>query len=919
MKLIKRKEPAEKSQTGNDKLLEAARSEGQALLDKYNNTIEQGYDEQQVEAAQEKYGKNQISHKDQDTLGKRLMESFVNPFTIVLFVLSIIMIVFDLILPIVNNEPDNVDPWGFSILIVMVLLSGGLRFVQEMRSSNAAEKLKSMIRTTTCVVRDGKKIEIPLDEVVVGDIVWLASGDMIPADLRILYCKDLFVGESSLTGESEPIEKTYNQLTFDHMNALELNNLAFMGTNVVSGTAMAIVIATGDHSQFGSVARTLVGKRNKTSFDKGVNSVSWLLIRFMALMVPTVFVVNGITKGVVLGGGLESWVQALMFGLAIAVGLTPEMLPMIVTTGLAKGAVNMSKKKTVVKSINSIQNFGAMDILCTDKTGTLTEDEIALEYYLDISGNEDTRILRHAFINSYYQTGVKNVMDNAILKHSKDKEMLGLMHNYIKVDEIPFDFIRRRMSVVVKSATGKTQLITKGAVDEMLSICSQAEYGGGVNPVPLTDSIKANILQKVEKLSSEGLRVLCIAQKNNPSVEGVFGIHDENDMVLIGYLAFLDPPKQSATAALQALKEHGVQIKILTGDSLPVTRCVASKVGLNADRFLIGSQITSMTDAELSAACQEVTIFAKLTPQQKVRIVKLLKDNGHVVGFMGDGINDSGALKEADVGISVDGGVDIAKEFADIILLEKDLMVLEQGIIEGRKTFANIVKYIKMTASSNFGNMFSVVVGSALMPFLPMLPIQILTLNLIYDISCMSIPWDNVDAEYLKKPRKWEASSIGKFMWWIGPTSSVFDLTTFGLMLFYITPKVLGIPLGTQYAIWNPEGFGNLSTEQQLQFMAIFQAGWFVLSLWTQTLIIHFIRTEKLPFVKSRASWTVTVPTMIGVIIGTVLPFTIFGEVIGMHSLPAEFFAWLALTLVCYAALVTLFKRIFIRRYGELL
>ena len=914
----KKKELSEKLQTGNDLLLEASRSEAEVLLQKYENTVEQGYNEDQVELAQDKYGKNQITHKDQDTLTKRLVESFINPFTVVLFVLAAIMIVFDLIIPLSKGQPEDADPWGFSILIVMVALSGALRFVQEIRSSNASEKLKSMIRTTTCVVRDGKNIEVALDEVVLGDVVKLASGDMIPADLRILKCKDLFVGESSLTGESEPIEKTYKPLTFDHMNALELSNLAFMGTNVVSGTATALVIATGDHTQFGSVARTLVGKRSKTSFDKGVNSVSWLLIRFMAIMVPTVFVVNGITKGAVMGGGGSAWVEALMFGLAIAVGLTPEMLPMIVTAGLAKGALSMSKKKTVVKSINSIQNFGAMDILCTDKTGTLTEDEIALEYYLDIHGKEDDRILRHAFINSYYQTGVKNVMDTAILNHIKDGDMVGLIQNYIKVDEIPFDFTRRRMSVVVKSSSGKTQLITKGAVDEMLAICTHADNGAGVEPVLLTETVKKQILGHVERLSNEGLRVLCIAQKNNPSVEGVFGVQDESDMVLIGYLAFLDPPKESATAALKALKDHGVQVKILTGDSLAVTRCVASKVGLNADRFLIGQEITNMTDAELSAMCKEVTIFAKLTPQQKVRIVKLLKDDGHVVGFMGDGINDAGALKEADVGISVDGGVDIAKEFADIILLEKDLMVLEQGIIEGRKTFANIIKYIKMTASSNFGNMFSVVIGSALLPFLPMLPIQILVLNLIYDLSCISMSWDNVDSEYLKKPRKWEANSIGKFMWWIGPTSSVFDISCFVLMLFYIAPSMMGLPLGGSYAIWS-DGFTKLTESQQAEFAAIFQSGWFVLSIITQTLVVHLLRTEKLPIIKSRASKYVTLPTLLAVIIGIVIPFTIFGEVIGMHWLPIEFFAWILLLAVLYAGLVTLFKGIFVRRYGELL
>jgi Mg2+-importing ATPase len=907
----------DKNQIGNDKLLQASRSDKKDLLAHYNNTIESGYNQAQVQESIDKYGKNTITSKNQDTLLKKLTESFINPFTVVLLVLASIMLVIDVILPLADGE--EADPIGFVILICMVTASGTLRLVQDTRSAKASEKLQAMVKITTCVVRDGVKIEIPLEDVVLGDIVYLASGDIIPADLRILACKDLFVGESSLTGESEPVEKTAESMTFDHMNPLELDNLAFMGTNVVSGAATAIVVATGDYTQFGSIARTLVGKRAKTSFDIGVNSVSWVLIRFMALMVPTIFVVNGITKGAILGGGGPAWVDALMFGLAVAVGLTPEMLPMIVTAGLARGAVKMSKKKTIVKSINSIQNFGAMDILCTDKTGTLTEDEIALEYYLDANGNEDNRILRHAFINSYHQTGVKNVMDKAILNHSKEQDMVALMSNYTKVDEIPFDFVRRRMSVVVKDSVGKTQLITKGAVDEMLSICSYVDYGVGKELVELTDSVRNSIHNHVEKLSSEGLRVLCIAQKNSPSKEGLFGVQDESDMVLLGYLAFLDPPKASATAALKALKEHGVQVKVLTGDSLAVARHVATKVGLNADKFVVGSAITSMTDSELSAVCEDAVIFAKLTPQQKVRIVKLLKDNGHVVGYMGDGINDAGALKESDVGISVDGGVDIAKEFADIILLEKDLMVLEQGIIEGRKTFANILKYIKMTASSNFGNMFSVLVGSALIPFLPMLPIQILVLNIIYDITCIFTPWDNVDPEYLKEPRKWESKAISKYMIWIGPTSSVFDITTYGLMLFYLAPKVLGLPTGLQYGIWNTSGFGNLSESTQADFEAIFQTAWFVESMWTQTLVIYFLRTEKIPFVQSNANKYLSMSMLAGCTIVTVIPFTPIAESLGMHALPPEFFVWLVLTLVCYMLLVTLVKKIYIKRFGGLL
>ena len=910
-------ELSDKLHSGTDLMLEASRSDAGALLLQYDNTIENGYSPERVGVAQSKYGVNQVSYKGKDGFFKKLFDAFFSPFAIVLLVLVILMVVFDVIIPLSKGDTNEVDYWGAIIPVVMIVVGGVVKYIQDTRAEYASEKLKSMISTTTCVVRDGKNIEIPLDQVVLGDIIKLASGDMIPADLRILKCKDLFVGESSLTGESEPIEKTSNTLSFDHRNALELNNLLFMGTNVVSGTATAIVIATGDHTQFGSVARTLVGKRSKTSFDKGISSVSWLFIRFMALMVPVVFVLNGITKGVILGGGTDAWLDALMFGMSVAVGLTPEMLPLIVTSGLAKGALKMSQKKTIVKSINSIQNFGAIDILCTDKTGTLTEDEISLEYYLDINGKEDDKILRQAFLNSYYQTGVKNVMDNAILKHSKDQDMIGMIQNYIKVDEIPFDFSRRRMSVVVKSSSGRTQLITKGAVDEMLAICTHADSGVYSDPVPLTENIRKQILGHVDRLSNEGLRVLCIAQKNDPSVEGELGVKDESDMTLIGYLAFLDPPKESATAALRALKEHGVQVKILTGDSLEVTRCVARMVGLNADNYLVGSQITTMTDAELSKRCETVTIFAKLTPQQKIRIVHLLKEAGHIVGFMGDGINDAGALKEADVGISVDSAVDIAKEFADIILLEKDLMVLEQGIIEGRKTFANIIKYIKMSASSNFGNVFVILVSSVVLPYLPIMAGQILILNLIADLTCIAIPWDNVDPEFLKKPRKWDSNNIGKFMVWIGPPSNITDMSCVLFMMFYMTPVIMGLSPGN-WTLWS-NNFTNLTPDQQLEFAAISQTGWFILSAFTQVLVMHLLRTQRPPVLKSRASWQLTVSSVVGLVLLVVLPFTTLGHQIGMHDLPIEFFLWLILGVVMHISLITLFKRIFIKRYGELL
>jgi len=724
-----------------EKLLLASKIGTEELLKKYNNTLN-GYSEDAAEELRDKYGSNEISHEKPEPVYKRLFGAFINPFTVVLFVLAAISFFTDVIIA----NPGEKNPRTVIVICTMVLISGLLRFIQETRSNVSAEKLKAMVHTTAAVSRgDEGKIEVPLSQIVPGDIVYLAAGDMIPADVRIIACKDLFVSQSSLTGESEPLEKYGAAIETQSKNPLELSNLAFMGSNVVSGSATCIALATGDYTCFGSMAKTITGKQVVTSFEKGVNSVSWVLIRFMLCMVPIVLFVNGFTKG--------DWFEAFLFALSVAVGLTPEMLPMIVTTNLAKGAAVMAKKKTIVKHLNSMQNFGAMDILCTDKTGTITQDKVVLEYYLDIQGKEDERILRHAFLNSYYQTGLKNLMDVAILGHAKSEPYRSMQEKYSKVDEIPFDFNRRRMSVVIRDLEGKTQLITKGAVEEMLQISTCAEYKGEV--VALSDEVKKEILATVERLNDEGMRVLAVAQKNTPSIEGVFSVKDESDMVLLGYLAFLDPPKETAATAIKALNEYGVSVKVLTGDNDAVTRCICRQVGLQVDNLLLGSAIDEMDDRALSAVVENTSVFAKLSPQQKARIVRVLRENDHTVGFMGDGINDAAAMHEADVAISVDTAVDIAKESADIILLEKDLMVLEQGVIEGRRTFGNIIKYIKMTASSNFGNMFSVVTASAFLPFLPMQPIQILFLNLIYDISCIAIPWDNIDEDYLKKPRIW--------------------------------------------------------------------------------------------------------------------------------------------------------------------
>ena len=669
-----------------------------------------------------------------------------------------------------------------------------------------------------------------------------------------------------------------------------------MGSNVISGTAICIVVATGDNTIFGNLAKSIVNIKVKSNFEKGVNSISWLLIRFMMVMSPIVLFINGYTKG--------NWVEALLFALSIAVGLTPEMLPMIVTTSLAKGAVEMAKKKTVIKNLNSIQNFGAMDVLCTDKTGTLTKDKVVLEYHLDIHGNEDERVLRHAFMNSYYQTGLKNLMDIAVIRYTEELGKKDEFAVYEKVDEIPFDFQRRRMSVVLKDSFDKTQLITKGAVEEMLSICNYAEYKGIVTE--LTDEIRREILDTVDKLNDEGMRVIAVAQKTNPSVEGVFSVKDESDMVLMGYIAFLDPPKESIKDAIKALKEHGVTVKVLTGDNDKVTRCICRQVGLEIEDILLGNEIEDMSDEMLALEVEKTSIFAKLSPQQKSRIVKILRENGHVVGFMGDGINDAPAMKNADVGISVDTAVDIAKESADIILLEKDLNVVENGVIEGRRTFGNMIKYIKMTASSNFGNMFSVLVASAFLPFLPMMSIQLIFLNLIYDLSCVSIPWDHMDKEFLRKPKKWDASSIGKFMLWIGPTSSVFDIITYLVMYFIICPMVCG-------------GYYNSPGVNQVMFMSLFNAGWFVESLWTQTLVVHMIRTEKIPFIQSRASLPVIIITTMSIFIGTIIPYTKLGLALGMYAMPAIYFIWLLAIILAYMCLVTLLKKLYIKKYGELL
>ena len=859
------------------------------------------------------FGRNKVTHEKKKSLVARLAGAFINPFTAILFCLAVVSIFTDIVVPILQHAPEDVAPLTIIIIFTMVFISGTLRFVQESRSGNAAEKLLAMI-TTTCTVtrKNNGKQEIPLEDLVVGDIIHLSAGDMVPADVRVLEAKDLFISQSALTGESDPIEKIPVVCEKEYDSITDYPNIAFMGSNVISGSAVGVIVAVGDNTLFGSMTSSVAEEAAETNFTKGVNAVSWVLIRFMLVMVPLVFFVNGITKG--------DWLEAFLFGISIAVGLTPEMLPMIVTTCLAKGAVSMSKKQTIVKNLNSIQNFGAIDILCTDKTGTLTQDKVVLEYHLNVNGEDDTRVLRHAYLNSYFQTGYKNLMDLAIIHKTEEEEaadsrLIDLSENYVKVDEIPFDFTRRRLTTVVQDKNGKTQMVTKGAVEEMLSICAFAECDGGVKP--LTDDVRCRILETVDDLNDKGFRVLAIAQKSNPSPVGAFGVKDECDMVLIGYLAFLDPPKESTADAIKALKDHGVTTKILTGDNDKVTRTICKQVGMKVRNMLLGADLEHMSDTELARAAEFTDVFAKLTPDQKARVVSVLRENGHTVGFMGDGINDAAAMKTADIGISVDTAVDVAKESADIILLEKDLMVLEQGIIEGRKTYANMIKYIKMTASSNFGNMFSVLAASALLPFLPMMSVHLIFLNLIYDLSCTAIPWDNVDEEFIAKPRKWDASSVGSFMIWIGPTSSIFDFTTYIFMYFVFCP--LFVSNGVLFNDLPAHFSGAELATLQKQYIGMFQAGWFVESMWSQTLVIHMIRTPKLPFIQSRASAPVTLLTMTGITVLTIIPFTVFGTMLGFVALPATYFAYLIPCILLYMILATSLKKAYVRHFGELL
>ncbi len=836
------------------------------------------------------YGLNEVAHEKAPKWYVQFFEAFLNPFIGVLVVLSIISLITDVII----QAPADRDYTTVIVISIMVMLSAMLRFVQEFRSNQAAEKLKSMVRTTATVLREqtGRE-EIDIKQLVPGDIILLSAGDMIPADVRIMQSKDLFVSQAMLTGEALPVEKTEAaNKNADKISPLDLDNVCFMGTNVVSGTAHAVVVNTGSETYFGSLSKSLIGKRAETSFDKGVNSVSWLLIRFMLVMVPLVFLINGFTK--------HDWLQALLFGISIAVGLTPEMLPMIVTANLAKGAVNMSKRKVVVKRLNAIQNIGAMDILCTDKTGTLTMDKIVLERHLNVFGHEDNEVMKWAYLNSYHQTGLKNLLDLAVLEHVELHDCLKEGEAFEKVDEIPFDFQRRRMSVILEEKNHKHLLICKGAVEEVLDLCTHAFDPGEDNQlqiksdaiIPMDEKTREAILKTSRKLNEEGLRVLLVAIKQYDERPLTYTVADESNMILTGFVGFLDPAKPSAKPSIEALHKLGISIKVLTGDNEVVTKKICKDVGIPVVNILLGKDLENMSDEELTARIDDISILAKLSPLQKSRVVKVLQAKGHTVGFMGDGINDAAALRDADVGISVDTAVDIAKESADIILLEKDLMVLRKGVIYGRRTFGNIIKYIKMTASSNFGNMFSMLGASALLPFLPMLPIQILINNLLYDISQISIPWDKMDDDYIVKPRKWDASGISKFMIYIGPISSIFDYATFAVLWYVFKAN------STAHADF-------------------FQTGWFVESLLSQTLIVHMIRTRKIPFIQSWAATPVVALTSLIMLIGIALPFSPIASAFKLVALPLSFFPWLIGILFCYCLLTQLIKNWFINKFSQ--
>jgi P-type Mg2+ transporter len=847
-------------------LLEVSPLATASVYERLQTRVE-GLSAPEVEERLARHGHNVVGSEGQKSLFVLLWHAVRNPLVLLLTVLAAVSFA-------------TGDARAGFVMSLMIALGVSLKLIQEAKADSAAAKLKAMISVTATVVRAGQASEVPVAELVPGDLVKLAAGDMIPADVRIVAAKDLFVVQGSLTGEAFPVEKFETDKGTPGRSPIELTNIAFLGTSVESGTALAMVVATGRTSYLGSMAELLAEAQPPTAFDKGVARFTWLMLRFMLVMVPLVFAINWMTKG--------SWHTAFFFALAVAVGMTPEMLPMIVSVCLSKGALAMAKKKVIVKRIQAIQNLGAMDVLCTDKTGTLTQDRVIMEKHCDVLLDESEEVLALAYLNSHFQTGLKSVLDRAILEH-QEVHHCARIPEHVKVDEIPFDFQRRIMSVVVRTPEGRDRIISKGAPEAVFPRCADFEVDGermALNPILLYE-----LQQEYERLSRDGFRVLAIATKD---VEGrpagsAYGREDEKDLVLHGYVAFLDPPKESAAEAIRILQQHGVTVKVVTGDNDLVARKICKQVGIATEHVLLGSEVEDLEDEALAEAAEKTTLFARVSPAHKQRIIKALQSRKHTVGFMGDGINDAPALRTADVGISVDTAVDIAKESADMILLEKNLLVLEEGVLEGRKVFANIVKYIGMGASSSFGNMFSVLGASVFVPYLPMMPIQILTNNLLYDISQTAIPTDEVDPEQIARPRPWDIGSIARFILFIGPCSSIFDYTTF-LMMLYV------------FDCWGPEK------------APVFQAGWFVESLLTQTLIVHIIRTNKIPFVQSRASWPLIAMTVAIMSVGVVLPLTPLGSYLGFGELPTLYWPLLALTLILYVVLTQLVKRWLIRR-----
>ena len=841
---------------------------------KENNFKKRGLTTEEAKKNIAKYGKNEMRQKKPKKWYNYFFESLFSTFNLILLGIVLVLFYTDVMLTTPPNYANIV------VILILITASTLLEFFEVYRSNKAAEKLKNLVSAKSEVLRNGKEIKIQSSEITVGDVIFLNAGDLIPADLRIVEATDLFVNQSSLTGESDSVKKVVESEHKDKVEDItDLDTICFMGTNVISGSAIGIVFKTGDNTYFGKVADTITDEKPKTAFQKGIDSVSKLLIRFMLVLIPITFIANAAKHGTI---------TAFTFAVAIAIGITPLLLPVILSSSLAKGATRMSKKKTIVKRLDSIQSFGAMNVLCTDKTGTLTEDKIVLEKYLNIKGEEDKRVLKHVFLNSYFQTGLEGSIDEAIIARVKKSELKGIEENYEKVDEIPFDFSRRRLSVVVSDGK-KKQLITKGAVEEILSICTMVDYHGEVSEI--TKDIKRDVLELSKELNKQGLRVVAVAQKNDISGIDKFSVKDESKMVLIGFVGFLDPPKESAKGAIERLNKDGIRVIVLTGDNEYVTKAICDKVSINTDKIILGSKIDKLSDAALRRHLKKTNVYAKLSPIQKARIIRILKEAGNVVGYMGDGINDAPSMHNAEVGISVDTAVDITKETADIILLEKDLDVLTDGVMEGRKTFGNLQKYIKMAVSFNFGEVLSVLIASVLLPFFPITPIQLLVQSLIYDMGQLSIPYDNVDKEYLEKPRVWNMKSLKRFMLYMGPTSSIFDLMIFAILWF---------------------GFGL-----RMPDAALFQSIWFSYGVVSNLVGLHVIRTSKTPFIQSNASKAVY-ETSIGLsIVAILIPFTFIGKYIGLVPIPLQYFSIILCVPILYCFLASFIKRRYIKKYGE--